>query len=142
MGLYLEQTVKYINDILLPLGCVQITTSMVSNYVKKGLIQRPVKKQYNRDQIAYLIFVALGKNVISMENIATLFTLQAQSYDNETAYNYFCTELENMLLVVFGYKQQPDLVGVTVSNIKSMLRSTIVALAQIVYLNDAFEEIR
>ena len=34
MGLYLDQTVKYINRFLEPLGGMEITSSMVSNYVK------------------------------------------------------------------------------------------------------------
>ena len=38
VGLYLEQTIKYINGFLAPLGCLELTGSMVSNYVKKGLI--------------------------------------------------------------------------------------------------------
>ena len=42
-GLYLEQTIKYINSYLAPLGCMELTGSMVSNYVKKGLIPAPVK---------------------------------------------------------------------------------------------------
>ena len=44
VGLYLEQTAKYINSFLAPLGCMEITTSMISNYVKKKLIDGPVKK--------------------------------------------------------------------------------------------------
>ena len=43
VGLYLEQTTKYINQCLAPLGCVEITGSMISNYVKKGLVANPVK---------------------------------------------------------------------------------------------------
>ena len=31
VGLYLDQTVKYINRFLAPLGCEEITPSMVSN---------------------------------------------------------------------------------------------------------------
>ena len=31
MGLYLEQTVKYINNVLQPLGGTELTGSMVSN---------------------------------------------------------------------------------------------------------------
>ena len=44
VGLYLEQTVKYLNEFLVPLGA-EITPSMVSNYVKKGLVSNPVRKQ-------------------------------------------------------------------------------------------------
>ena len=73
VGLYLDQTVKYVNRYLAPLGCMEITSSMVSNYVKKGLVENPVKKQYNREQIAYLFFIAVAKNVLSMEDIRLLF---------------------------------------------------------------------
>jgi len=46
VGLYLEQTITYINDCLAPLGDITVTSSMISNYVKKGYIERPIKKQY------------------------------------------------------------------------------------------------
>ena len=49
VGLYLEQVTKYVSDSLAPLGQGTVTGSMVSNYVKKGLIRNPVKKQYGRD---------------------------------------------------------------------------------------------
>ena len=54
VGLYLEQTTKYISQYLDPLEESCITNSMIANYVKKGLIANPVKKQYGREQIAYL----------------------------------------------------------------------------------------
>ena len=66
VGLYLEQTTKYLNSFLAPLGCLEITSSMISNYVKKGLIANPVKKQYGREQIAYLFFIAVAKSVLSL----------------------------------------------------------------------------
>ena len=66
VGLYLEQVVKYISEYLEPLGSFSLTGSMVSNYVKKGLVENPVKKQYDREQIAYLFFIAVAKNMLSM----------------------------------------------------------------------------
>jgi len=39
VGLYLEQVVKYVND-KLEIFNLPITTSMISNYVKKGYIER------------------------------------------------------------------------------------------------------
>lgn len=139
VGLYLDQTVKYINGYLTPLGCMEITASMVSNYVKKGYIANPVKKQYSAEQIAYLTAMAIIKNVVSMENIARLFERQKQVYTVEVAYDYFCTELENMLHYTFGLKETIDEVGVTNSETKSMLRSVIIAVAHIIYLNDRFD---
>lgn len=56
VGLYLEQTTKYINGYLEPLGCMEITSSMISNYVKKGYVASPIRKQYYREQIAQLFY--------------------------------------------------------------------------------------
>ena len=36
MGLYLEQTTQYLNHFLAPLGCMEVTSSMISNYVKRA----------------------------------------------------------------------------------------------------------
>ena len=63
VGLYLEQITKYICESLAPLQENVLTSSMISNYVKKNLISNPVKKLYSRDQIAYLIFIAIAKTV-------------------------------------------------------------------------------
>ena len=135
MGLYLEQTTKYINHFLAPLGCIEITSSMISNYVKKGLIPSPVKKQYYADQLAYLFFIAIAKQVLSMENITALAEQQRKTYTVPVAYDYFCMELENMLYFVFGLTDTVEEVGVTSTHQKNMLRSLIIAAAQIIYLD-------
>lgn len=141
VGLYLVQTVKYINSFLTPLGCMEITSSMISNYVKKGYIQSPVKKQYYAEQIAYLFFIAIVKNVLSMENIERLFAMQKHTYDTKIAYDYFCQELENMLFYIFGEKDKVEEVGKDAGEQKKMLRSTIIAVAHIIYLSHCFEEL-
>ena len=139
VGLYLDQTVKYINRFLAPLGCVEITSSMVSNYVKKGYIRSPQRKQYDAEQIAYLFFIAIVKSVLRMEHIARLFEMQRETYSSEIAYNYFCDELENMLQFILGLKEGIDQIGSTETEAKTMLRSTITAVAHIIYLNSQVE---
>ena len=139
VGLYLDQTVKYINRFLAPLGCMEITSSMVSNYVKKGYIRSPEHKQYGAEQIACLFFIAIAKSVLMMEHIARLFEMQRSTYSGEVAYDYFCDELENMLHFVFGLKDGLDQIGSTETEAKTMLRSTITAVAHIIYLNSQFE---
>jgi len=52
MGLYLEQTAKYINQCLSALGSDEITGSMIRNYVKMGLVPNPVHKQYYAHHIS------------------------------------------------------------------------------------------
>ena len=72
VGLYLEQVTKYLNEYLEPLGCTPLTGSMISNYVKKGLVKNPVKKQYDREHIARLLVVAVSKTVLSLEEVQQL----------------------------------------------------------------------
>ena len=55
VGLYLEQVVRYVNAHLAPLGEPELTSSMVSNYVKQGLIPSPVKKSYAAEHLARLL---------------------------------------------------------------------------------------
>ncbi len=134
VGLYLDQTVKYINRYLEPLGGMEITSSMVSNYVKKGYIKSPVRKQYDADQIAYLFTIAIMKRVIPMEYIARLYDMQRRVYSTQTAYDYFCSELENMLHYTFGLKDEVEAIGTSSTDLKRMLRSVIIAVANITYV--------
>ena len=142
VGLYLEQTIKYINSFLAPLGCLELTGSMVSNYVKKGLIPAPVKKQYFPEQICYLFFVALAKNLTSMENIDLLISVQRGTYTLPVAYDYMCRELENMLFFFFGLKDAPEDVGETESDERNLLRGLIMSAANVIYLNHYIEYVR
>ena len=137
-GLYLEQTVQYINHCIVSLQCPPITSSMVSNYVKKDIVPGPVKKQYYAEQISHLMVMAIMKNVISLENICKLFHMQKEVYTDQVAYDYFCSELENMLVHIFGLKDDVDDIGVTVSAEKTMLRGVIIAVAHMIHLNHCF----
>lgn len=138
VGLYLEQVAKYISDCLAPLGDVSITASMISNYVKRGMVANPVKKQYYRSHIAYLIFIAVTKNVLSLDNISCLMDMQRATYENQVAYDYFCSELENIVAFVFGVKDTIDNVGSDATDERTMLRNTIITVAHRAYLDMCF----
>ena len=142
VGLYLEQTIKYINGYLAPLGCLELTGSMVSNYVKKGLVPAPVKKQYYPEQISYLFFVAFAKNLVSMENIALLIDVQQRSYTLPVAYDYFCEEMGNVLRFNFGLKDTIEILGVTDTDEKDLLRNLIYSAANVIYMNACFAQLR
>ena len=135
VGLFLDQVCRYINEYLEPLPGFGLTTSMISNYVKKGLIANPVKKQYGREQIAYLFFIAVVKAVLSMEDLQLLIKLQQMTYPAQRAYDYFRLELRNVLEYVFEQKTEMDTVGVEKSKEKAILRNAIIAVAHKVYLN-------
>lgn len=141
VGLYLEQTTHYISECLKPLDIV-ITGSMVSNYVKRSLVANPVKKLYSREQIAYLIFIAVAKSALSLEDIQLLIQLQRATHTAAASYNYFCRELENILQIVFGLKDSLDDVGYEKTEEKTMLRNTVITVAHKVYLDKCLAEIR
>ena len=142
VGLYLEQVTKYISDCYAPLGNVNITASMISNYVKRGLVKNPVKKQYDREQIAYLIFIAAAKNALSLDNIQIFLDMQKQSFDAKAAYHYFCAELENTIFYVFGLKDSVDAADSNAPDEKMMLRNIIITVAHQTYLNMCFSAIK
>ena len=141
VGLYLEQTTKYVNQCIQPLGFEDVTGAMIRNYVKHGLIANPIHKQYSADQIAHLIALVLLKQVTPLEHIHSLFRILAQceAYTVPVAYDYFCEEMENILFHRFGLKDTVEDVGVTSSLEKEMLRSAVTAVSHIVYLNRCFQ---
>lgn len=138
VGLYLEQASKYVSDFSVPLQGVTVTGSMISNYVKLGLLSNPIKKQYDREQIAYLIFISIAKTVLSMEDLRLLIEIQKQTYSPQTAYNYFREEFENILSFVFEMKENIDIIGEEETEEKRLLRNVIIAVAHKVYLDKYF----
>lgn len=141
IGLYLEQTVNYINQVYAPLK-ISITSSMLSNYVKKGYIEHPINKKYYAPQIAYLLFFLPVKQTFMTENIYELFTLQRRTYPLETAYNYFASQLEGILQYLFGICSEPpaDTDG-ELSFAKRTMQSVITAMAHVIYLRFCFKQI-
>lgn len=142
VGLYLEQTVKYINECLSPLTDEAITSSMVSNYVKRDLVANPQKKQYSREQVAYLIFIAVVKTVLSMDDIRLIISIQKRTYSVPVAYDYFCSELENVLSYILGQKMELESVGSENTDEKVMLRNVIITAALKIYLGKLFGAIQ
>ncbi|MDO4475740.1 MAG: DUF1836 domain-containing protein [Lachnospiraceae bacterium] len=107
VGLYLDQVVKYLNEYLSLYPEMEVTGSMVSNYVKKHLIANPVKKLYQREQIAYLMFIALAKTVVSLDHVRMLIAMQQETYEVAVAYDYACDEFERALKRAFFRTQPP-----------------------------------
>lgn len=142
VGLYLDQTVQYINGYFRTFCGVELTPSMVSNYVKKGILPHPVRKKYSRDQLASLMYIVVSKTVLSMENIDTLFKMQRAHCSAGAAYDYFCEEMENCLPFVFGCSREIRDLAVDAADEKFLLRSTILSAANKMYLDCCFDALR
>lgn len=141
IGLYLEQATKYVYEYLAPLGEYALTPSMISNYVKKGLIANPVKKQYSRDHIAYLFFIAVAKSVLSLDALTGFIKLQQQTYTLPKAYDYFAEQFEGLLRFTFELDDTLEVVGEDNTDEKRLLYTCIVAAVQKVYLEKCLEAI-
>ncbi|MCR4923690.1 MAG: DUF1836 domain-containing protein [Lachnospiraceae bacterium] len=102
VGLFLKQVVRYIEKYSESAGLQPLTASMISNYVKKKIIANPVKKMYDRDQIAYLIFITFAKNAIQIEDMQTIFDMQKKKFGVRESYEYFSRQMKACILEVFG----------------------------------------
>lgn len=138
VGLYLDQTVQFVNGYFRSFPGVELTPSMVSNYVKKGVIAHPIKKKYTRDQLAGLMYIAVSKTVLSLENIEILFQMQREHCSAAQAYNTFCAELECCLGYVFGLSDEGVNREDDLEDERLLLRSTILSAANKMYLDCFF----
>lgn len=80
IGLYMDQVITLMERTFSPaLPKGEITKSMVNNYVKVGLVPRPVGKKYDREHLAVLLMIGVLKQALSMENIARMLALLCES---------------------------------------------------------------
>lgn len=104
--LYMDQLIGYITKylgFLYPDGKEAIiTTSMVNNYVKSGILAPTVKKKYSKDHIANLMMICVFKQIYMISKISQMLQMQAELTDTETVYDCFCEELETALQDAFS----------------------------------------
>ena len=57
-----------------------LTKTMINNYAKNKLLPSPEKKRYSKEHVLMLIFIYYFKNILSINDIQTLFTPIVQKY--------------------------------------------------------------
>ena len=92
LDLYLDQVLLYVNQ--LDSSCIidddkGLTSAMINNYVKNGHLEKPIKKKYNRKQLARLIVITCLKNVFSIQEISKTINSLAEEESSEIMYNNF-----------------------------------------------------
>ena len=137
INLYLEQVIEEVVFILRPIfgdnSDKWITRTMVGNYVKQGLIPRPEGKRYAKEHIAYLVYISMAKQVLSMGEIKHLVDIQRAAYPIETAYDYMCNEFENALRDIFQRQSLCPPTYETTDIEANVFRSTVIAVAYAIY---------
>jgi DNA-binding transcriptional MerR regulator len=72
-GLYKDQMISFVSRSLPGVsGRLDLTASMINNYVKAGLIEKPAGKKYSREALAQLLMVVQLKLTTPMEMVKTL----------------------------------------------------------------------
>ena len=115
IDLYLDQVVTFIDKYLSGYINVDIkkeekdstviTKTMINNYVKQKVLDAPVKKKYNRSQIAYLFVICILKQVYSISDINRLIGIGIKDAPIDKAYNIFCRALETSVKCTFSNKR-------------------------------------
>lgn len=92
--LYMDQVLTYMNKQLAPFersdSSSLITSSMINNYVKDGVLPRPEQKKYSREHLAMLTVICLLKQVLSIPDIDMLMKDLLSTESNANMYDRFC----------------------------------------------------
>ena len=107
IDLYMDQVLSYINGKLEPLKMEDkpiLTSSMVNNYVKSSIVQRPEKKHYRKYHVAFLFVVVLMKWCFSLGEISDLIAIYSDLQDPDRLshdYDKFVSSFESCLKEIF-----------------------------------------
>lgn len=71
-----------------------LTSSMINNYVKNGVVEHPVHKKYAKEHLSKLLMTSMLKQVLSMQDISVLFKDCA---DPKALYTDFVAAQDNAL---------------------------------------------
>ena len=136
VGLYLDQVVKYINSFFSDFPEMNVTPSMISNYVKLKIISSPHKKTYSRDQIAGFIFVVCVKTVLSMDNIRECLSMVPTFPAVEDAYRFFTDKMQ-IILDLFD-EEKIEYTGTYANETEAALTKIVIAVVHKMYLERYF----
>ena len=103
LELYLDQVLLYVNNVCgssISAADKGLTASMINNYVKHGYITKPVKKKYQRRQVARLIAITTLKTVFSIQEISATFNLLHKEADSRELYDDFVDYMNGSKLEV------------------------------------------
>ncbi len=93
IDLYMDQLISFFEEYL---GSYKrdpkekiLTKTMVNNYVKNGVMEKPHKRKYNRNQLESLFIVYHLKQVLSLQDIKSFFQFSDPLYDKDFLFEKF-----------------------------------------------------
>lgn len=98
IGLYMDQIISYMPRQLIRFGDGEVLTSaMVNNYIKDGMLPRAEGKRYSPTHLAYLTAICVLKQVLSVRSVSNLIRAGGSGRNPEELYAYFTQELDEAL---------------------------------------------
>lgn len=95
LPLYMDQVVSYLSRQLITFGGGDsLTSAMINNYIKAGLVPRANGKKYDREHLAQLTMVAAVKQVLSVRDMGALLGAADRLAHPRESYEGFCAELD------------------------------------------------
>lgn len=96
--LYMDQVVSYLSRQLISFGDGDVLTSaMINNYIKDGLLARANGKKYEQEHLAYLTAISALKQVMSVKEMKALTAIGRELRNSQRQYEYFCQYLDEAL---------------------------------------------
>lgn len=98
LALYMDQLISYMSRQLIGFEDGDaLTSAMVNNYIKEGLLPRAEGKRYGRVHLAYLTAICALKQVLSVKEVGTLLAIDVAEGDAPRLYELFRTVLDGAL---------------------------------------------
>ena len=98
ISLYMDQVVSYLPRQLIRFAAdEQLTSAMVNNYSKEGLLPRAEGKKYSRTHLAHLTAICALKQVLSVREIKSMLSLAQAGMGADEFYARFCAVLDSAL---------------------------------------------
>ena len=98
-ALYMDQVLSYMDRQVIRFDEDDgLTSAMVNNYTKSGLVPRAAGKKYNRERLAYLTAICVLKRVMSTRDMDLLIKQELQGERSVAdGYAAFCESLDKAL---------------------------------------------
>lgn len=99
IALYMDQLISYMPRQLIRFDpTTPLTSAMVNNYIKDGLVPRAEGKRYSPEHLGYLTAVVALKQILSVRDIGTLLNAaRCTGKSSPDLYDYFCCALDRAL---------------------------------------------
>lgn len=98
LPLYMDQVVSYLGRQLITFHeGERLTSAMINNYIKDGIVPRANGKRYGREHLVFLTAIAVVKQVLSVRDMSALLECGIMDGDPQDCYEQFCAGLDAAL---------------------------------------------